>query len=65
MLEFDEADQIFVVDGLDPRAPATDADEPRPCIMGIATIRAATQQPLTSSCPGGFGWINHMVLALV
>lgn len=44
MLEFDEAVEIFVVDGVDPRAPATAPDQPRPCIMGIATIRAAAQQ---------------------
>lgn len=68
MLEFDEAVEIFVVDGVDPRAPATAPDQPRPCIMGIATIRAAAQQYSLSPQVGPeacFGWTNHTALALV
>ncbi len=58
MLEFDEADEIFAVDGLDLGAPVTAPDEPRRGFMDVATIRAATERPLTSSrpsLPGGFG----------
>jgi hypothetical protein len=58
MLEFDEADEIFAVDGLDLGAPVTAPDEPRRYIMDVATIRAASEQPLTSSrpsLPGSFG----------
>jgi len=58
MLEFDEADEIFAVDGLDLGAPVTAPDEPRRGFMDVATIRAATERPLTSSrpsLPGSFG----------
>lgn len=55
MLEFDEADEIFAVDGLDLGVPVTAPDEPRRCIMDVATIRAASERPLTSSLPGSFG----------
>ena len=58
MLEFDEADEIFAVDGLDLGVPVTAPDEPRRGFMDVATIRAATERPLTSSRPslhGSFG----------
>jgi hypothetical protein len=58
MLEFDEADEIFAVDGLDLGTPVTAPDEPRRSIMDVGSIRAASERPLTSSrpsLPGSFG----------
>jgi len=64
MLEFDEADEIFAVDGLDLGTPVTAPDEPRRVIMDVATIRAASERPLTSSrpsLPGSFGDASPLV----
>ena len=64
MLEFDEEDEIFAVDGLDLGVPITAADKPRRCMMDPATICATGGQPLTSgrpSLPGSFGDASPLV----
>jgi len=64
MLEFDEADEIFSVDGLDLGAPVAATDEPKRRIMDVATIRAASERPPTSSqpsLPGSFGDASPLV----
>ena len=64
MLEFDEADEIFAVDGLDLGAPVTAPDEPRRGVMDVATVRTASERPLTSSrpsFPGSFGDVSPPV----
>jgi len=43
----DEADEIFTVDGLALGTPVTAMDEPRQCIMDVAMIHAASEQPST------------------
>jgi hypothetical protein len=44
MLEFDEADEIFAVDGLDLGTPVSAPDEPRRSIMDVDSIRAASER---------------------
>ena len=65
---YDEADEIFAVDGLDLGAPVTAPDEPRRCIMDVATIRTASERPLTSSrpsLPGSFGDASPLVGGII
>ena len=61
MLEFDETDEIFAVDGLDLGVSVTATDGPRRCVKDVATIRAASERPLTSSLPGSFGDASPLV----
>jgi len=64
MLEFDEADEIFAVDGLDLGVPITAPDKPRRCVADVAAIRPGSERPPTSSrpsLPGSFGDASPLV----
>lgn len=64
MLEFDEEDEIFAVDGLDLGVSITAASKPRRCMMDPTAIYPTSERPLTSSrpsLPGSFGDTSPLV----
>jgi hypothetical protein len=68
MLEFDEEDEIFAVDGLDLGIPIPAPSKPRDCTMGVATGRTASERAHPSSrpsLPGSFGDVSPLVGGII